>query len=104
MDYEILGRRIKEARIDKRMTQEELAQAVDCNVSHISNIENNHTKVSLPTLLCICNVLDTTIDSLLVDQYASQSSVLDHEIMNRLQRYDDDTKRRYLKILDLIKN
>lgn len=102
MDYEILGKRIKEVRLEKRMTQEDLAQAVYCNVSHISNIENNHTKVSLPMLLSICNALDTTIDSVMIDQYNQSDSVLDHEILERLKTYDNVTKMRYLKILDLL--
>lgn len=102
LDYAVLGKRIRDARLEKRMTQEELAQAVDCNISHISNIENNRTKVSLPTLLNICNALDTTIDSVMSDQYENAATALDHEILKRLQHYDNDRKQRYLKILELL--
>ena len=66
INYEELGLRIKELRIYRKLTQDNLAQMVDINVSHISNIENNHTKVPLPVLFAIANALDVTIDYLLV--------------------------------------
>ena len=43
IDYQKLGLRIKEVRINNKLTQENLAAKVGCNVSHISNIENSHT-------------------------------------------------------------
>ena len=64
IDYEKLGMRIKDIRMRRNLTQDNLAQLVDCNVSHISNVENAHTKVSLIALLAIANALDTTIDYL----------------------------------------
>ena len=73
IDYKKLGLRIKSIRISKNLTQENLAQLVDCNVSHISNIENNHTKVSLIMLLSIANALNTSIDYLLSEQYENRS-------------------------------
>ena len=53
VDYKALGLRIKEVRQRKGMTQDFLAEAVGCNTSHISNIENNYTKPSLNVLLAI---------------------------------------------------
>lgn len=45
MNYEALGRKIKEVRRKQNMTQEYLAEKVDLSVSHISNIETAKTKV-----------------------------------------------------------
>lgn len=39
--------KIKEFRLAKVLTQEHFANIADVNTSHISNIENNHTKISL---------------------------------------------------------
>lgn len=58
MNYEALGRKIKEVRRKQNMTQEYLAEKVDLSVSHISNIETAKTKVSLPTLVEISNALE----------------------------------------------
>ena len=67
INYKMLGLKIKEIRISKGLTQDNLAELVSCNTSHISNIENNHTKVSLNVLLAIANSLNTSIDYLLSD-------------------------------------
>ncbi|MBO5474413.1 MAG: helix-turn-helix transcriptional regulator [Lachnospiraceae bacterium] len=102
IDYAKLGLRIKETRIQRKLTQDNLAQAVDCNVSHISNIENNHTKVSLITLLAIANALNTTVDYLLADQYRSPTSALDNEILKALEHCDLQKKERILKMIELL--
>jgi transcriptional regulator with XRE-family HTH domain len=102
IDYEKLGLRIKALRTDRNLTQDNLAQAVDCNVSHISNIENNHTKISLNVLLAIANALDTTIDYLLSEQYEKTSLALDNAILKALQNCDNQKKEKILKIIDIL--
>lgn len=59
INYQKLGLKIKELRINRGLTQDNLADIVGVNTSHISNIENNHTKVSLNVLLAITNALNT---------------------------------------------
>ena len=41
INFARIGRKIKEIRISKNLTQEYVATIADVNVSHISNIENN---------------------------------------------------------------
>lgn len=102
IDYEKLGMRIKEIRISKNLTQDNLAQMADYNVSHISNIENAHTKVSLIALLAIANALDTTIDYLLANQYVKSENALDGAVLKALERCDNEKKERILKMIDLM--
>ena len=99
MDIKAIGEKIKQYRKLKGLTQEELAEMVGCNPSHISNIENNYTKASLNTLLAIANSLNTSIDSLLLDQYNNQSLALDNEISNAIAGFDIDMKERVLRII-----
>ena len=98
IDYKKLGLRIKSIRISKNLTHENLAQLVDCNVSHISNIENNHTKVSLIMLLSIANALNTSIDYLLSEQYENRSLALDNEILRAIKNCDNIKKEKILKV------
>ena len=65
IDYAQLGYNIKKLRQTKGLTQDNLAELIGCNTSHISNIENNYTKLSLNALLAIANSLDTSVDFLL---------------------------------------
>ena len=50
MDYIQIGRRIRNIRKSKNMTQEKLAEIVDISLTHMSHIETGSTKLSLPVL------------------------------------------------------
>ena len=102
VNYEQLGLRIKETRLSRRLTQDFLAELVGCNTSHISNIENNHTKVSLNVLLAIANALHTTIDYLLSNQYGNSSFALDNEILRAIKNFSDEKKEKLLKMIEIL--
>ena len=92
IDYAKLGMKIKDMRNGRGLTQDILAEMVSCNTSHISNIENNHTKVSLNVLMAIANALNTSIDYLLSDQYENSSLALDNEILRAITDFDSIKK------------
>ena len=102
VDYKALGVRIKEVRLNRGLTQDNLAEMVGCNTSHISNIENSYTKLSLNVLLAIANSLDTSVDYLLCNQVNDTSSALNKEILRVLQTCDDGKKERILKMIELM--
>lgn len=102
INYAKLGLKIKEIRQSRNLTQENLAEIVRCNTSHISNIENNYTKASLNLLLCIANALNTSIDYLLADQYDNSSLALDNEILRALKDCNIEKKEKILKIISII--
>ena len=62
LNFTDISRRLKEIRLSKGLTQEYVANIADVNTSHISNIENNRVKVSLSTLVQMCNALGVTVD------------------------------------------
>ncbi len=67
LDYSKLGKRIKEYRLKKHLTQEKLGEIIDVNTSNISHIERATTQVSLSSLVKLANALDTTLDQLVCD-------------------------------------
>ena len=99
LDFCKIGKKIREIRISKNLTQEYIANMADVNVSHISNIENNRVKISLPTLVNVCNALDTTVDYILADEYNRPSTVIEHEILKELQNCSPETQKQILKII-----
>lgn len=99
IDYARLGAKIKELRQQKGLTQDNLAEMIGCNTSHISNIENNYTKLSLNALLGIANSLNTSVDHLLSDQYENRTLALDNEIARAVGSLDIDNKERLLRII-----
>lgn len=102
INYAQLGLKIKELRQNKGLTQEALAELVSCNTSHISNIENSHTKVSLNVLLAIANALNTSIDFLLSNQYENSSLALDNAILKALRHCDNQKKEKILKMIEIL--
>ncbi len=102
IDYKELGKNIKKIRQSEGFTQDKLAEMVGCNTSHISNIENNYTKVSLNLLLAIANALNTSIDYILSAQYQNISLALDNEILRAIKNLDAEKKEKILKIIKIL--
>ena len=107
MNYEALGRKIKEVRRKQNMTQEYLAEKVDLSVSHISNIETAKTKVSLPTLVEISNVLGVSVDYLLMDSYQSpemKEDIFVKELDAVIENCGPEIKRLYWRFPESLRN
>ena len=67
LDYEGIGKRIREKRETKHMTQAKLGELAGVEPSNISHIERAATKLSLPTLVNIANALGASLDELVYD-------------------------------------
>lgn len=55
---------IKERRMEKHMTQKELADLIDMSKSQLSRLENGHIYPGVETLFKIALAIDCTVDSL----------------------------------------
>ncbi|MPM35633.1 hypothetical protein SDC9_82226 [bioreactor metagenome] len=89
IDYELLGQRIREARIKAGMTQASLSGIIDLSPAHYSHIESGKARINLPTMVAIAQALDTTIDSLLYDSTPVLVDAYDRDFKNLL---DDCTR------------
>ena len=65
IDFKLIGKRIKETRIQNNITQSALAEKIDVSVPYISCIENGKKNVSFKVFLQIVNELGVTADELL---------------------------------------
>lgn len=65
VDYKDIGKRIRAVRLERKMTQEQLAEAAGVGVTHISHIETGSGIASLQVLIDIINALDCSADELL---------------------------------------
>ena len=59
-----LGNTVRKLRKSKDMTQEQLAEAVECNVDTISNVERGAKAVRLDTIVGIAEVFDVEVGEL----------------------------------------
>lgn len=86
LDYKALGKRIKEQRLKRHLTQEQLGEIVGVNTSNISHIERATTQVSLSSLVKIANALGTTLDQLVCDSLNSVADIyVEQDITNLLE-------------------
>ena len=65
VDYKDIGGRIRKARTDQGMTQEQLAEVVGVGPAHISHIETGGGTPGFATILKIINVLGCSADEIL---------------------------------------
>lgn len=69
-----IGARIRELRLKRKMTQEELAESSGiCNPQQMSNIERGTAGISLARFIDICRVLNADADYLLFGSTASNA-------------------------------
>lgn len=67
IDYTALGKRIKEKRIEKGLTQEQLGELCELSAAHIGHIERGTRILSVEVLFRIAQVLNVSVDYLLFD-------------------------------------
>ena len=65
VDYKDIGSRIRTIRMERGITQAQLAEAVGVGVTHISHIETGNGIPSLQTFLDVVNALNCSADELL---------------------------------------
>ena len=101
LNYKLIGVRIKNVRLKRKLTQDSLSEKVEIGVQHMNKIENGKAPLSLTCLVKIANALETTVDHLLMDNVTAASTphLLD-EIKNIL---DDCTPEEIYLIAELAK-
>ena len=67
IDYIALGKRIKEKRISKKLTQEQLGEICELSAAHIGHIERGTRILSVDVLFRIAQTLGVSMDYLLFD-------------------------------------
>lgn len=73
MDYKAIGNRIRTYRKQKNFSQEKLAEKINISTTHMSHIETGTTKLSLPVLVKIAEVLDISTDIFLFGEQHSKN-------------------------------
>ena len=89
LDYKAISKRIKIARINADMTQEQLSEAVGLSPTHLSNIETGTTHVSLNAIVNLANALSVTTDALLCDSIIKARPQIEQDIAAVIADCDD---------------
>ncbi len=85
LNYTIIGVRLRQARINKKMTQEVLAEKLDVSVAYISRIERGSTNINLKRLSEICALLDVSEGEILSGTSSESTSYLNKAFSDLLK-------------------
>lgn len=102
MNFNRIGRKIQEARINQNKTQEELAEKVGITSSFLSNIETGKRKPSFETLIQIAECLELSLDYLILDKDLDKKMKEDFyikRIYKKIELLDDQTKEKLIDIM-----
>ena len=84
MDITVLGKRIREARIKKKMTQEQLSEKAEISAYYLGEVERCTKIPSLKVFVTIADALGVSTDSLLRDSVESGNVYINNEITKKL--------------------
>ena len=104
IDYISIGKRIKEIRLAKGLSQEKLAEKADLSEPHMSHVETGNTKASLKTIVNIANALEVSVDELLCDNVIHSKHIFEKELANLLADCTDIEIRAIVEIAKSAKN
>lgn len=104
LDYDAIGRRIREARKEMSLSQEALGEMVGLSTSHICHIEEGNTKPSLNSLVLIANALHVTMDRLLSNNTNIPYDPCKDKFLSMLQDCSEQEKEYLLQAMIQIKD
>lgn len=100
-EYEQIGARIRNARIERKMSQAELAAKANISLPHISSIELGKTKMLLSTFTRVIEALQVSADSILRANVPTVTSMYANEIT---ELFEDCTPSELESLKSIIKN
>lgn len=103
MIYADLGKKIKEGRIEKGYTQEELGEKIDSTGAYIGQIERGERNASMGKIVLIAEVLNISMDYLTGNFSFEQTNYIDGKIVEELKDATNKQKEMMIDIIKIIK-
>lgn len=88
-----IGSKIKQVRLEKKLTQEYISENINISIDLLRNIENGRNIGSIPTLLNICNFLELSPNTLFSDLLTFEVNSLDTTLINYLSQLSLEDKQ-----------
>ena len=100
MNKDLIGKRIREARHKKKMTQEQLAEKAEITVVYLSELERGIKLPSLTVFVAIADALHVSTDSLLRDDLESGKEYIYDDLTKKLERLSPKQRIAVSEIID----
>ena len=102
LDYKIIGERLKKARQNKHLTQEQLSEKIDVSVAFLSRIECGSSHINLTRLDELCEILGVTKGSILDGASTNTKDYLNKDFSELLANCSKDKYKLIYKIAQTI--
>ena len=102
VDYSVIGKRLKQARLAKNMTQEDLAEELDISVAFLSRVERGNSHINLKRLTQVCNLLDVSEGYILNGVSNKSVNYLDKEFSELLKSCSPEKQRLIYNVAQVI--
>ena len=103
MLYIDLGQKIREERIGKGYTQEELGEKIDSTGAYIGQIERGERSASMSKIVLIAQALNLSLDYLIGNFTFEQSNCIDGKLAEELKGATNRQKELMIDIIKVIK-
>lgn len=102
INYKLIGKRIKQSRLKKKITQEKLAEKLNVSPEYCSKIECGKVKINLQRLSQISLILDEKIEFLISGTIVETKDYLKEDIANVLNSLSSNKIDAILEIAKII--
>lgn len=102
MDFRRGGQALQRIRKERGLTQEQLAEKADLTSNTVSRIERGQLVPALPTLIDLCNALETGADSILAAYIAVDTPIRWSPLAKKLDGMDREKQDKIETILDCV--
>ena len=102
LDYTVIGQRIKQARLAKNLTQEDLAEQIDISVAFLSRVERGNSHINLKRLNQLCGLLDVTEGYVLNGASSNSKNYLNTEFCEWLKSCSPEKQRLIYNVAQVI--
>lgn len=102
IDKKLFGKKLRELRENRKMTQEELSNLLNIEWQHVSRLENGKNLPSCNILINIVKVFDIDLRELTQYDYLDKNKDIDILINNTLTKATTEQKKLFYKIISAI--
>ncbi len=104
LDYRIIGKRIKEERMNKHLTQEEMSDLIDTSVAFYSRLETGKTPINLKRMVQIAEILDKPVGYFITGITENTENYLSQDFKNILEKCTPQKQRFIYEVAELVAN
>ncbi len=101
-DYDVIGRRIRTARLEQNIRQEELADKLEVSVAFMSRVERGKSKINLKRLTQIAELLNVSPGYLLTGSNVASKDYLKEDFRMLLDKCTPEQQKLIYQISELV--